>query len=269
MRRRPTAGSPIGSRRAGACRALHDLGNNPLPGHLAVSGSHDGAAGSLGLVDAPADGCHSGPAATNGGGRVTTHPHPTRGASTAAPSTRAAGAPISSRGPADLSWVPRRYGQWAAAVLFVLVMALAAGWLWNQKNDRREVLAVAGSVPAGTVIDRGDLRVEKVAGVDHTIGVGGVDDVVGSTAVVGLVPGQVLSRDMLTTEPVPGPGERVVGSSSISSGHPTVWLRRSWLCWRCRLRVTPAGPARWLIERSWPRGQPSHRAPGLRTGLHG
>ena len=118
---------------------------------------------------------------------------------------------MSSRGPADLSWVPRRYGQWAAAVLFVLVMALAAGWLWNQKNDRREVLAVAGSVPAGTVIDRGDLRVEKVAGVDHTIGVGGVDDVVGSTAVVGLVPGQVLSRDMLTTEAVPGPGERVVG----------------------------------------------------------
>ena len=33
----------------------------------------------------------------------------------------------------------------------------------------------------------------------------------GSTAAVGLVPGQVLNRDMLTFDPIPGPGERAVG----------------------------------------------------------
>jgi hypothetical protein len=88
---------------------------------------------------------------------------------------------------------------------------LAAGWLWSQKDDRREVLGVAVAVPAGSVIDRSDLRVLRVAGVDGTVGVGDVDEVVGSTAAVGLVPGQVLNHDMFTGEPVPGPGERVVG----------------------------------------------------------
>ena len=35
--------------------------------------------------------------------------------------------------------------------------------------------------------------------------------VIGSTAAVGLVDGQILTRDMVTSDPLPGPGERVVG----------------------------------------------------------
>lgn len=107
--------------------------------------------------------------------------------------------------------MPRRYGQWAAAVLFVLVTVLAAGWLWQQGSDRVEVLAVATNVPAGAVIERGDLKVVQVTGVEDAIGVGEVERIVGSTAAVGLVPGQVLNREMLTTLPIPGAGERMVG----------------------------------------------------------
>jgi len=107
--------------------------------------------------------------------------------------------------------LPRRYGQWAATVLFVLVTVLTAGWLWQQKSDRQEVFAARVAVPAGSVIELDDLKVLQVAGVEDSIGVGQVDSVVGSTAAVGLVPGQVLNREMLTSDPIPGPGELVVG----------------------------------------------------------
>jgi hypothetical protein len=107
--------------------------------------------------------------------------------------------------------MPRRYGQRAAAVLFVLVTVLLAGWLWQHRSDRVEVLAVREAVPAGSVVDRGDLTTLQVAGVSGAFGVGDVDSVVGKTATVGLVAGEVLTPDMVTATAVPGPGQRVVG----------------------------------------------------------
>lgn len=111
----------------------------------------------------------------------------------------------------ELPRVPRRYGQWAAAVLFVLVAVLAAGWLWQQKSDRQEVLAVVHAVPAGSVIARDDLKVIEVAGLEDSIAASDVNDVAGSTAAVGLVAGQVLTPGVVAASPVPGKGERVVG----------------------------------------------------------
>jgi hypothetical protein len=111
----------------------------------------------------------------------------------------------------DLPRVPRRYGQWAGAVLFVVMAVLLAGWFWQQKSDREEVLAVAHPVAAGTVIEADDLKVVAVAGVTSTISHEDVASVVGSTAAVGLVEGQILAPDMVTSKPLPGPGERVVG----------------------------------------------------------
>ena len=107
--------------------------------------------------------------------------------------------------------MPRRYGQWAAAVLLVLVSVLAAGWLWQQKSERIEVLAVSHEVPAGSVIAGGDLKLVEFAGVQGAISATQANEVVGRTAVVGLVRGQVLSVAMLTDDPVPAAGERVVG----------------------------------------------------------
>jgi Flp pilus assembly protein CpaB len=107
--------------------------------------------------------------------------------------------------------MPRRYGQWAAAVLFVLVCVLAAGWLWQQKSDRVEVLAAARIVPAGAVIGRDDVRVVDVAGVRGAVRASEPPSVLGSTAAVALVPGQILTRDMTTSRPVPRSGERLVG----------------------------------------------------------
>lgn len=111
----------------------------------------------------------------------------------------------------DLPRVPRRYGQWAGAVLFVVMAVLLAGWLWQQKSDRQEVLEIAHRVPAGTVLSSADLRVVEVAGVRDAISSRDSDSVIGETAAVGLVEGQILTRDMVTGHPLPGPGERLVG----------------------------------------------------------
>ena len=106
---------------------------------------------------------------------------------------------------------PRRYGQWAGTVLFLLIAMLVAGWLWQHKSDRVEVLVVRTPVAAGDVVARSDLGTAEVAGVSEAVRVGDVDAVVGRTAAVGLLPGQVLTPAMVTERPVPGPGERVVG----------------------------------------------------------
>ncbi len=106
---------------------------------------------------------------------------------------------------------PRRLGQWAATVLFVLVSVVAAAWFWQQQGDRVEVLVVAREVPAGHVVERSALSTASVAGVDGAIPVSEVDRVVGSTAAVGLVPGQVLTDPLLTVDAVPAANERVVG----------------------------------------------------------
>jgi hypothetical protein len=121
----------------------------------------------------------------------------------------------------DLPRVPRRYGQWAGAVLLVVMAVLLAGWFWQQKNDREEVLAVARPVVAGTVIEADDLKVVSVAGVTSTIRSGDAASVVGSTAAVGLVEGQILTPDMVTSKPLPGPGERVVGLQLDATRAPT------------------------------------------------
>jgi hypothetical protein len=111
----------------------------------------------------------------------------------------------------DLPRVPRRYGQWAGAALFVVMAVLLAGWFWQQKSDREAVLAIAHPVPAGAVIAEDDLKVVEVAGVDSTISSEDAQTVIGSTAAVGFVDGQILTPDMVTSKPLPGPGERVVG----------------------------------------------------------
>jgi hypothetical protein len=128
----------------------------------------------------------------------------------AAEPTRRSPAKPSSLG-RDLPRVPRRYGQWAGAVLFVVMAVLLAGWFWQERDDRVAVLAVTGSVAAGEEITADDLQVIEVSGVNGTIRRADTASVIGSTAAVGLVDGQVLTHALITTDPVPGPGERVVG----------------------------------------------------------
>jgi hypothetical protein len=111
----------------------------------------------------------------------------------------------------ELPRVPRRYGQWALTVLFLLATGIGAGWLWQHNGDQVEVIAVRDTVSAGDVIERGDLVAREVSGLEGAIPVSEVDRVIGSFAAVQLLPGQVLQDAMVTVDPVPATGERVVG----------------------------------------------------------
>lgn len=105
----------------------------------------------------------------------------------------------------------KRYGQWAAVIVFVLAVILIAGWVWTQKSGQTDVVAVNQSIAPGTTIQRTDLRSESVSGVPGAIPVADVDSVIGKTTTVGLVSGQVVPSSALTTQPVPGPGQRKIG----------------------------------------------------------
>lgn len=107
---------------------------------------------------------------------------------------------------------PKRLGQWAATVLFVLVVVLAAGWLWTQKGHQTEVLAVTHGVPAGSVLTQADLQSVSVSGVSGAIPVSDMSAAVGKTLVVGLTPGQIVTEGVVTSSPVPSSGYRVVAA---------------------------------------------------------
>ncbi len=105
---------------------------------------------------------------------------------------------------------PRRLGQWAASVLFVLVVVIGLVALFNAQSDRVEVLATTRPVAAGHLVEASDVHPVDVAGVDGAIPAVDVDLVVGKRAATGLVEGQVLTSSALTDEAVPGPRQRLV-----------------------------------------------------------
>lgn len=119
----------------------------------------------------------------------------------------AAGLGVASR---SLPGAPKRYGQWAGTILFIVVVAVGAGWLYVSKGGTTEVLVLDQAVAPGQVIEESDLGSAQVAGVEDAIGVAELGEVVGQRASIGLVPGQVLTHEALSAEPVPGPREAMV-----------------------------------------------------------
>jgi len=116
-----------------------------------------------------------------------------------------------SAGRRELPRMPRRYGQWAATVIFLVATGLSAAYLWQGRGDEVEVISLRADVPAGHQIERADLAAVEVSGVDGAVPVAEVDRVVGAIAAVPLLKGQVLLDAMVTMTLVPGSEERVVG----------------------------------------------------------
>lgn len=105
----------------------------------------------------------------------------------------------------------RRPGLIAAAVLLIVGFALAGALLVSNAGGTTQVLVAARPVPAGQVITTADLTAAPVSGSVRAISAADLNTLVGQTAAVGLVQGQLLNRDMLTGAAVPAPGESLVG----------------------------------------------------------
>lgn len=105
----------------------------------------------------------------------------------------------------------RSWGLVVLAALLVLGSGLAVAAWGLRAGDRVSVVAVGVSVAKGQIIQRSDLVSASVAGMPETIPLADVDSVVGQSAAVDMVPGQVLTPEMLASEPVPAGGESVVG----------------------------------------------------------
>lgn len=151
-------------------------------------------------------------------------------------STRITEAPAASRnGTADpaartpavrpLPTGARRPGLIGAAVLLIVGFALTGALLVSSAGGKTEVLVAAGPVPAGHVITGDDVRATSVAGDVRAIAASDVSTVVGRTAAVDLVPGQLLNRDMLTAAAVPAAGQAMVGLALAPGRFPADGLR--------------------------------------------
>lgn len=114
----------------------------------------------------------------------------------------------------------RSYGQLAAGVVVLLVSALIGAYVFTQSGATTSVLAVGSPVAKGEVIERGDMVSKQVAGVDGSIAVQDIERVIGSTAAVDMTAGQVIVDDAITSDPIPGPGESVVGLSLTAAQMP-------------------------------------------------
>ena len=120
--------------------------------------------------------------------------------------------------------LPRRKGLLAFAGLMIAGSALAGAVLFSQAGQRDEVLAVGDDVAKGHVITEDDLVRTSVAGVDGAVPVSAIDTIVGTTATVDMVAGQILTDAMVTNDPVPGEGNATVGLSLDPSRAPSTGL---------------------------------------------
>ncbi|MEG9227300.1 SAF domain-containing protein [Aeromicrobium sp. Sec7.5] len=120
--------------------------------------------------------------------------------------------------------LPRRRGLLAFAGLMIAGSALAGAVLFSQFGDRTDVLAVKEDVAKGQVITEKDLERQSVAGVDGAVPVSAIDTVIGKTAQVDMVSGQIVTDSMVTSDPVPGDGSATVGLSLDAARAPSAGL---------------------------------------------
>jgi hypothetical protein len=103
--------------------------------------------------------------------------------------------------------------QGALAVLLIAGGALTAGYVAQRIGATHDYLGVGRPVGKGAEITAADLitiRVNDAIGL-KPIAAGQLSTVVGKRAAVPLVPGTLLTAEQLTDNPVPGPGNQLLG----------------------------------------------------------
>jgi hypothetical protein len=119
---------------------------------------------------------------------------------------------------------PRSRSLIALAALLVVGSGLAVAYVVTSAGQQQSVLAVGEAVTKGHVLERADFVSQSVSGVPGAVLVEDVDAVVGMTAAVDLVPGQVLTSAMVTSELTPGEGQALVGLALDPTRAPSAGL---------------------------------------------
>ena len=145
------------------------------------------------------------------------------------------GAPPSSAAVNGLSRAPvlppprrrRRPALLALAVSMVVLGALGAAYLATSLGQTSPVIAIAREVPWGQTLTAADLvearisadpALEPIPYVDR-------DQVIGLVAATTLAPGSLLTRDALTDQRLPAPGQQLVGVGVSAVQLPATALR--------------------------------------------
>lgn len=110
---------------------------------------------------------------------------------------------------------PRRRSvmQGALAVLLIVAGALTAGYVAQRIGSTHDFLGVARPIGKGQEITGDDLmiiRVNDAVGL-KPIPAGDASKVVGKRAAMQLVPGTLLTAEQVTENPVPAPGNQLLG----------------------------------------------------------
>ena len=128
----------------------------------------------------------------------------TSAGSSSSPATAAAGGAREVVARSPLPTRQRRPGLAAVGLIVVLGMGAVFGWLYTTAGEKTPVVVMAREVPVGQVIERADLSTVDVAGSVTAIAGANLTSAVGQRAAVGLIPGTLLQRGMLTSgDPIP------------------------------------------------------------------
>ncbi len=121
----------------------------------------------------------------------------------------------------------RRPALLALAVAMVVLGALGAAYLATSLGRTSPVIAIAREVPWGQQITAADLVQARVAGDPALapIPYGERDQVIGMVAATTLTPGSLLTREALTEQPLPPPGQQLVGVGVSAVQLPATSLR--------------------------------------------
>jgi hypothetical protein len=107
-------------------------------------------------------------------------------------------------------------------VVVLALSALGAVTLFSSAADRTVVIGVARDVPPGAAITEADLREVSISTGSglRVVQVEAAADVIGRTALVGLVAGSLLNPDQLTDGPALAEGTVLVGAALKSGQFP-------------------------------------------------
>lgn len=121
----------------------------------------------------------------------------------------------------------RRPALLALAVTMVILGALGATYLATSLGQTSPVIALAREVPWGQAIAVADLVEARIAPDPalQPIPYGDRDQVIGMVAATTLTPGSLLTRDALTDQRLPAPGQQLVGVGVSTVQLPTTALR--------------------------------------------